>query len=69
MVGVWSITNTASLKVLEVSHGIEDALLIQLNNEEPEWVPLEYKEENDFEPSIEWGGSDWLLSECMRTNF
>jgi hypothetical protein len=64
MVAYWSVTNTAVLKVLEVEHGIEDTLKVQLNEDRPFTAIIHHDEEG--EAYIFVLGAHWYLNECMK---
>jgi hypothetical protein len=40
------LTNTASVNIYEINHGIDDEVLAGINNEEPEWCTVEYTEDD-----------------------
>lgn len=64
IVGSWVITNTAVLKVLEVEHGIDDELTVQLNDDTPFRAIVRYDDEG--RAYIYVLGAYWYLDECMR---
>jgi hypothetical protein len=66
MLGYWVISNNAVLKVLEIEHGIEESVVVQLNEMAPERVTIEHKPENDSDPSITVGEMEFFFRDCMR---
>lgn len=69
VIAVWGISNVASLNVWEMN--ADEAMLIGVNDDEPEWVEIEHRAdeedpEGDFVAGVEFHGSFWRLDQCMR---
>lgn len=64
VVGVWSLTNSSSLNVYDIKHGIDDEALIGLNNHSPEWT--EIKHDKHGEAYIKYGSVKFFFKDCMR---
>ena len=71
VIACWGICNTASLNVYEIEYGLNDRMLVGINDDEPEWFPIEYRMAEEYEldwsvPGIDFHGSFYRLDECMR---
>ncbi|MEE5180989.1 hypothetical protein JDW21_18790 [Bacillus subtilis] len=64
IIAVYGLTNTASVNIYEIQHGIEDTVLAGINNQEPEECVIQY--DNEGEPFFKLGELEIPLSECMR---
>lgn len=66
VIGSWSISNVASMNLYEVAHGINDSVLIGLNNITPTWYDI--KTDADGRSYVRKGTTKYYLDECMRVN-
>lgn len=70
VIASWGISNTASLNVYSIEHGIDDVLIVGINDDEPEEVKVLYTtsidEEDESLPYIEFHGNHYFLNECIR---
>jgi hypothetical protein len=64
IIGVWTITNNAALKLLSIEFGIEDEARLQFNDRCPFVKPIKYDEEGDA--YIEFNGWKFYFHECLR---
>ena len=60
MIGVYVLCNVASLNIYEIDY-TEDKVLVGLNDQEPEWCPIDYTY-NGFR----WGHMNISFEECER---
>jgi hypothetical protein len=68
VIGVWGISNVASLNVWEIN---DEAVLVGVNDDEPEWCEIKYQDfedEEDIVSGIDFRNGFWRLDECMRVN-
>ncbi|QPK89760.1 hypothetical protein IEN91_04785 [Bacillus velezensis] len=64
IIAVYGLTNTASVNIYEIQHGIEDTVLAGINDQEPEECIIQYN--NEDEPFFILGELEIPLNECMR---
>lgn len=60
--GVWGMTNTSSLKLLEMEG--DERAIVQLNDFEPKKVMVKYDREGS--PYITYNRAKFYFSDCMR---
>lgn len=61
--GIWTVTNTAGIELLDIEHGIEDVATIRFQDVEFEEV-IRYDENG--EAFIMWGECEYYFNECLR---
>jgi hypothetical protein len=65
VIGVWGISNNASLNIYKIEYGIDDQMLIGINDETPFWTPIIWNEEQG-EQGIMYGEIFHAINDSMR---
>lgn len=60
VVASYVLSNTASINLYEIDY-VEDQILAGINDQEPEWCPIDYAED-----TFKFREMNIPLSECMR---
>ncbi len=62
-IGCWTVSNTASLTVLDVDYGIDDYAIVQLNRNKPKKLRIYYGNSRAF---VKFKGTRFYFDECLR---
>ena len=68
VIASWCICNTASLNVFKIEYGINDKMLVAVNDDRPEWfnvIEVENLESGEIKTGIEYYGAFYSLDECI----
>jgi len=68
VIASWGICNTASLNVFKIEYGINDRMLVAINDNRPEWYDITdvtELESNETQLGISYHGAIYPLDECM----
>ena len=60
IIAAYCLCNTASVNIYDIDY-TEDKVLAGINNEEPEWCPIDY-----YEDTFKFNNLDIPLNQCMR---
>jgi len=63
VVGCWPVSNSASLKVLDIDYGIDDVAVVQLNSNKPKKLKIYYGNARAF---IKFKGTRFYFDECLK---
>lgn len=71
VVASWGLCNTASLNVFKIENGINDKMLVAINDHKPEWCVIDSyfdpdieEGEDSFHLGIKYNDSIYFLDEC-----